>query len=105
MINLTFQKSDQSLLLLELSDKDGVNQKFLRPYNAPMPAKIVIRNDGYKKFQNITVHTQAGFQISFKIRQSKIICILITGQSIYSSQRILFIKRIKRFQKKKHILA
>ena len=45
-----------------MSDKDGLNQKFLRPYNASMPAKIVIRNDGYKKFQNITVQTQVGFQ-------------------------------------------
>ena len=64
MVNLTFQKSDQSFLRIELSDKDGVNQKILRPYNAPMQAKIVIRNDGYKKFQNITVHTQVGFQIA-----------------------------------------
>ena len=64
MVNLTFQKSDQSFLRIELSDKDGVNQKFLRPYNLSMPAKIVIRNDGYKKFQNITVHTQVGFQIT-----------------------------------------
>ena len=64
MVNLTFQKSDQSFLRIELSDKDGVNQKILRPYNAPMQAKIVIRNDGYKKFQNITVHTQFGFRIA-----------------------------------------
>ena len=60
---MTFQKSDQSFLRIELSDKYGVNQKVLRPYSAPMPAKIVIRNDGYKKFQNITVHTQVGFEI------------------------------------------
>ena len=64
MVNLTFQKSDQSFLRIELSDKDGVNQKFLRPYDQPMPAKILIRNDGYKKFKNITVHTQVGFQIA-----------------------------------------
>ena len=64
MVNLKFQKSDQSFLRIELSDEDGVNQKFLRPYNASVPAKIVIRNDGYKKFQNITVHTQVGFQIA-----------------------------------------
>ena len=61
---MTFRKSDQPFLRIDLSDKDGVNQKFLRPYNAPMPAKIVIRNDGYKKFKNITVHTQVGFQIA-----------------------------------------
>ena len=64
MVNLTFQKSDQSFLRIDLSDKDGVNQKFLRPYVQPMPAKILIRNDGYKKFKNITVHTQVGFQIA-----------------------------------------
>ena len=63
MVNLTFQKSNQSFLRIELSDKDGVTQKYLRPYDQPMPAKILIRNDGYKKFQNITVHTQVGFQI------------------------------------------
>ena len=64
MVNLTFQKSDQSFLRIEFSDEDGVNQKFLRPYNTSMPAKILIRNDGYKKFKNITVHTQVGFQIA-----------------------------------------
>ena len=100
MVNLTFQKSDQSFLRIELSDKDGVNQKILRPYNAPMQAKIVIRNDGYKKFQNITVHTQVGFQIASEFWQANVICILITGQSIYSSRRVLFIERIKRYQKK-----
>ena len=61
---MTFRKSDQSFLRIELSDRDGVNQKILRRYNQPMPAKIVIRNDGYKKLQNITVHTQVGFQIA-----------------------------------------
>ena len=66
MVNLKFQKSDQSFLRIEFSDEDGVNQKFLRPYNLSMPAKIVIRNDGYKKFKNITVHTQVGFQIASK---------------------------------------
>ena len=64
MVNLTFQKSDQSFLRIDLSDKDGVNQKFLRPYDQPMPVKILIRNDGYKNFQNITVNTQVGFQIA-----------------------------------------
>ena len=66
MVNLTFQKSDQSRLRIQFSDEDGVNQTLLRPYNACMPAKIVIRNDGYKKFQNITVNTQVGFQIECK---------------------------------------
>ena len=60
---MTFQKPDQSFLRIEFSDKDIVNQKFLWPYTQPMPAKIVIRNDGYKRFQNITVQTKVGFQI------------------------------------------
>ena len=65
---MTFQKSDQSFLRIELSDEDIVNQKFFRPYNVSMPTKIVIRNDGYKRFKNITVQTQVGFQkvIDFK---------------------------------------
>ena len=83
---LTFRKSDQSFLRIELSDKNGVNQKVLRPYNAPIPAKIVIRNDGYKKFQNITVHNQVGFQIASQFWQAKVICTLIIDQSIYSYQ-------------------
>ena len=60
---MTFRKSDQSFLRIELSDKDHVHQEIFRPYDLQMPAKILIRNDGYKKFQNITVHTQVGFQI------------------------------------------
>ena len=48
-----------------------------------MPAKIVVQNDGYKKFQNITVHTQVGFQIECEFWQAKVICIFITGQSLY----------------------
>ena len=58
-----FRKSDQSFLRIEFSDKDNVNQKFLRPYNQPMPAKIVIRKDGFKRFQKISVQTQVGFRI------------------------------------------
>ena len=57
------RKSDQSFLRITFSDKNGVNQKFLRPYNQPMPAKTVIRNGGYKRFQNITVQTKVGFRI------------------------------------------
>lgn len=60
-----FHKSYQPFLRIELSDKDGVNQKILRPYNHSMPAKIVIRNDGYKTFKNMTVNTQVGFRIAF----------------------------------------
>ena len=101
---LTFRKSDQSFLRIELSDKNGVNQKVLRPFNAPMPAKIVIRNDGYKKFQNITVHNQVGFQIASQFWQAKVICTLIIDQSIYSYQKALFTKRIQR-SPKKHILS
>ena len=63
---MTFRKSDQSFLRIELSDKGGVNQKRLRPWDLPIPAKIVVQNDGCKKFQNITVHTQVGFQIECK---------------------------------------
>ena len=59
----TSRKSDQSFLRIELSDEDSVNQEFSMQYNQPMPAKIMIRNDGYKKFQNITVQTKVGFRI------------------------------------------
>ena len=68
-----------------------------------MPAKILIRNDGYKKFQNITVHTQVGFQIHPNFENQNLIVtiyILIIDQSIYSIQKVLFIKRIKRRRKK-----
>ena len=58
-----FRKSYQSFLRIDFSDKEGVNQKFLRPYDLSMPAKITIRNDGYKRFQNITVQTKVGFEI------------------------------------------
>ena len=63
---MTFQKSDQSFLRIELIDKDSSNQKFLRPYNQPIPAKIVIQKDGYKRFQNITVQTKVGFRIAYQ---------------------------------------
>ena len=63
---MTYQKSDQSFLRIDVSGKDGLNQKFLRPFNQPMPAKLVIQNDGYKKFQNITVQTKDGFRIACK---------------------------------------
>ena len=66
---MTFRKSDQSFLRIELSDKDGVNQKRLRHYNASMPATITIRTDGYKTFQNITVETQVGFQIECEYKE------------------------------------
>jgi len=57
-----FQKSNQSFLRIEFSDDKNVYQKFLRPYNQPMPAKIVIQTDEYKRFGNITVQTKVGFQ-------------------------------------------
>ena len=66
---LTFRKSNQSFLRIKISDKEGnVNQEFLRPSNQQMPTKIVIRNDGYKKFQNVTVQTKVGFRIVRKFR-------------------------------------
>ena len=46
----TFQKSDQSFLRIEFSDEERINQQFLRPYNPTTPTKIVIRNEGYKRF-------------------------------------------------------
>ena len=61
-----FRKSHQSFLRIEFNDKDSKHQKFLRPFNSPVPAKIMIRNDGYKRFQNITVQTQIGFRMRFK---------------------------------------
>ena len=45
-----------------MCNKDSVNEQFLRQYNQPMPAKIVIRNRGYKRFKNVTVHTKDGFR-------------------------------------------
>ena len=60
-----FRKSYQSFLRIEFSDKEDVNHKILRPYDVSMPAKIMIRNDGYKRFQNITVQTKVGFQIAY----------------------------------------
>ena len=59
-----FLKSDQSFLRIELSDKGSAHQKFIRPYDVTMPAKIVIHsiyNFGYKRFQNVTVQTKVGF--------------------------------------------
>ena len=67
---MTFQKSDQSFLRIELSGEDNVNQTaFLRPYNPRMPAKLLIENDGYKRFKNITVNTKVGFQKLFEFEQ------------------------------------
>ena len=62
-----FRKSYQSFLRIEFSDKETVNQKFLRPYDVSMPAKITIRNDGYKRFRNITVQTKVGFQVAYDL--------------------------------------
>ena len=56
-----FRKSYQSFLRIALNDEDSLKQKFLRPYNVSLPVKIVIRNDGYKRFRNITVQTKVGF--------------------------------------------
>ena len=67
---MTFQKSYQSFLRIELTDRDRLNKKVLRPYNQPIPAKMVIRNDGYKRFQNITVQTKVGFRIAYEIRRA-----------------------------------
>ena len=61
---MTFEKSHQSFLRVEISDNENVNQKFLRPYNPSMPAKIMIGNEGYKRFRNITVHTKVGFRLA-----------------------------------------
>ena len=63
-------KSDQSFMRVELSDEKSVNQKLLRRYDVSMLAKIVIHNDGYKRFQNITVKTKVGFQIACEFRQA-----------------------------------
>ena len=64
------QKSYQSFLRIEFSDEERVNQEFLTPYDVSMPAKIMIRNDGNKRFRNITVQTKVGFEISFEFRQA-----------------------------------
>ena len=37
------------------------------PIHVPMPAKVVIRKSGYKRFQNITVQTKVGFQIALDL--------------------------------------
>ena len=65
-----FSKSYQSFLRIEFSDEERVNQELLTPYDVSMPAKIMIRNDGYKRFRNITVQTKIGFQIAFELRQA-----------------------------------
>ena len=65
-----FKKSAQSFLRIDLSDKGDVNQQLLRPYESPMPAKIVIRNNGYKRFQNVTVQTKVGYRIVYEFRQA-----------------------------------
>ena len=65
-----FRRSYKSFLRIEFGDKEGVNQKFLRPYDVSMPAKIAIRNDGYKRFRNITVQTKVGFQMACEFRQA-----------------------------------
>ena len=69
---MAFQKSDQSFLRMEFSDDDNVNQKFLRPLSQSMPAKIVIKSDGYKIFRNITVHTQVGFNMANEKRLKEV---------------------------------
>ena len=59
---LISRESYQPFLRIKPSDKeDRVNQEILRPSNQQMPTKIVIRNDGYKRFQNVTVQTKVGF--------------------------------------------
>ena len=62
----TFRKSNQPFLRIEISDEDSVNHEILKPYNQPIPAKIVIYQDGNKRFQNITVQTKVGFQKVFE---------------------------------------
>ena len=70
---MTYQKSDQSFLRIEFSDEERINQQFLRPYNPTTPTKIVIRNEGYKRFQNITVQTKVGFQIVWEFFRPRVI--------------------------------
>ena len=67
---LIFRESYQPFLRIKISDQKGrVNQESLRPSNQKMPTKIVIRNDGYKRFQNMTVQTKVCFQIGCKFLQ------------------------------------
>ena len=63
---MIFRKSDQSFIRIEFSDEESVNQKILRPYGASMTTKIVIRNDGYKGFRNISVQTKCGSQVAYE---------------------------------------
>ena len=62
----TFRKSNQPFLRIEISDEDSVNHEILKPYNQPIPAKIVIYQDGNKRLKNITVQTKVGFQQAFE---------------------------------------
>ena len=62
-----FRKSYQSFLRIALNDQDSFDQKILRPYEVSMPVKLVIRNDGYKRFRNITVQTKVGFHREYDL--------------------------------------
>ena len=66
----TIWKSDQTFLRIKISHKDVVNQEILRPYDQSIPTKIMIINDGRKRFQNVTVQTKVGFRIAYKFRQA-----------------------------------
>ena len=63
---MIFRKLDQSFIRIEFSDEESVNQKILRSYDKPMPTKIVIRNDGYKGFRNISVQTKFGSKVAYE---------------------------------------
>ena len=73
-----FRKSYQSFLRIEFSDKESVNQKFLSKHDVSMPAKIWIRNGGYKRFRNITVQTKVGFRIAYDLSNMGHISWLLT---------------------------
>ena len=47
-----------------MNDNNSINQKLLMPYKHQEPAKIMLGNDGYKNFKNITVQTKVGFRIT-----------------------------------------
>ena len=83
-----FRKSYQSFLRIEFSDQESVNQKFLRPYDISMPAKIMIRNDEYKRFRNITVQTKVCFQKAYDLKNFRI---------FIQQWKVLFLYPIERF--------
>ena len=57
-----FRKSNQPFIRIHVESDNSA--KFLRPFDLLSPVEIFIKYGGYKRFKNVTIRSEVGYQIN-----------------------------------------